>query len=199
MAKTNFLYYYILASSRAATNFCGAGCQPAADWQSACREHAGMHRGRLRLAAMWGRLPTCGGLGAPSGPRLPRTRRDAPGRLRLVAMWGRLPTCGGLGAPSGPRLPRTRRDAPGRLRLAAMWGRLPTCGGLGAPSGPRLPRRRRDAPGRLRLAGTCGFCGPRVSPGPRKRRLKAGGSQDWLPHNLCGIPHARQSGLAGQQ
>jgi hypothetical protein len=27
-----------------------------------------------------------------------------------------------------------------------------------------------------------------LSPRPRKRQLKAGGSQDWLPHNFFGIP-----------
>src|ERR1700733_4746919 len=59
------MYYYIFVSSRAAT-ICGAGWQPAADWQSACRWHfLGSRRDAcivLRLAAMWGRLPTCGGL-----------------------------------------------------------------------------------------------------------------------------------------
>src|ERR1700679_2850921 len=55
------LYYYIFVSSRAAT-ICGAGWQPAADWQSVCRWHfLGSRRDAcivLRLAAMRGRLPS---------------------------------------------------------------------------------------------------------------------------------------------
>ncbi len=39
---------------------------------------------------LWGRLLTCGRLGAPSGPGLSRARRDAPGRLQLCRHVGQV-------------------------------------------------------------------------------------------------------------
>jgi hypothetical protein len=51
------ILYYMLVSPRPSTIFCGAGWQPAADWQSACPCHPIRYPDescRLRPAAMWG-------------------------------------------------------------------------------------------------------------------------------------------------
>jgi hypothetical protein len=56
------MYHYLFISSRVAPICCGAGWQPAADWQSACWQRLRRPEQRqrcLRLAAMWGRLLTC--------------------------------------------------------------------------------------------------------------------------------------------
>jgi len=96
---------------------------------------------RQRLAAMWGRLPTCRRLviGAPLARETPSSTAVPACRYAgLAAMWGRLPTCRRLviGAPLARETPSSTVVAACRYAgLAAMRGRLPTCRRLviGAP------------------------------------------------------------------
>jgi hypothetical protein len=94
-------------------------------------------------------------------------------------MWGRLATCGRLsiGLPAAPIAPK---KAQRRLQLAAMRGssiRLPMAPTISLDQAFMWGRQSCLQPPFRRLS--LSVCEP------RKRRMKAGGSQDWLPHRAA--------------
>jgi hypothetical protein len=137
---------------------------------------------------MWGRLSTCGGLGVPFGPRLPLSRGDAPGRLRLAAMWGRFVNPMSLSFALWAGNPACSRLSSGETGSRRHGPIVEETGGVNT-----VNMRHFSWPNQLNplLSTKCflrrRLLRARLESSPRERRLKTGCSQDWMPHNLCGI------------